>query len=78
MSEQNSIRNMADLKAETTRLRRSIQVKEEELTGDISEVFHSITPLNIISGITSKLIASVPAIYAGYTIYKSIFGRKKK
>jgi len=77
MNERNRIKNMPDLRAETARARKSIRDKEKELSGDLNQVVESITPLNLISGITSKLVTSVPALYAGYSIFKFIFGKKR-
>jgi hypothetical protein len=77
MNERNRIKNMSDLRVETAKLRKSIQAKEKEFSGDVRQIVESITPMNIISGITSKLVTSAPAIYTGYSILKSIFGKKR-
>ena len=77
MNERNHIRNMRDLQAETARIRKTIDGKEQELSGDVRQVIESITPARIITGIAGKLVASAPAIYTAWSFFRTIFGRKK-
>jgi hypothetical protein len=75
--EKNKIRNMSDLRLETARVRKSIKNKEHGLSYDFWQVVESVTPMRIITGITSKLVSSAPAIYTAYSIIRTLFGKKK-
>ncbi len=71
------IRNISDLQHETSKVRKAISEGEQIITDDVVQVIDSVTPMRILAGITSKLLSSAPALYSAYTIFRSIFGRKK-
>jgi hypothetical protein len=77
MKESNRIRNITDLRHETARVRRSIRNKEQDLSEDYLRMIESLSPLNIITGITGKLLNSAPVLYTVFTIVRSIFRKKK-
>ena len=75
--EKNKIRNMADLQAETSRVRKVLRYQEQGLSEDFWQMVDSITPMRIISGITGRILSSAPTILAAFQVIRTIFGKKK-
>jgi hypothetical protein len=78
MSGKNKIRNLSDLRDETSRVRKSVGKKEKELSDDIDRIIESVSPWKLIAEISGKILSNAPALFTAYSFIKKLFSKKKK
>lgn len=76
MHENRPIRNLSDLRKETAEVRRKIARREQELSEDAKRMVDSVTPARILASVTSKLIASAPAIYTAWSLIRGLLRKR--
>jgi hypothetical protein len=73
MNHKYPIHSLKELRKEKERIRRAINGKEQQISNDYKRLIDTLTPINILSNVASKIATHLPVWFGVFSLIKGLF-----